>query len=135
MSAAIDMLFHFLFILGKRNRLGMLLVKLRTGLSHAVIATLFGVRKSSVTYNCRVAREALMTAFVPGNVGFEAVSRQSVIDDHTTTIARTLFADGEKDRAILVLDGTYIECEKPENHQFQVKTSLWKTSSLDLLIV
>ncbi len=98
----------------------MLLVKLRTGLSHAVIATLFGVRKSTVTYNCRIAKEALMTAFVPGNVGFEAVSRDCVINEHTTTLARHLFADGQKDRAILIADGTYIEVEKPANHQLQV---------------
>ncbi len=116
----------------------MLLVKLRTGLSHRVLATLFGVYKSTVTYACRIAKISLMTAFVPGNVGFEAVTRDSVINDHTTTLARHLFANGERDKAILIADGTYIEVEKPGNHQLQVCTNekhLWPCCvQLDQLI-
>ncbi len=61
-----------------------------------------------------------MTAFVPGNVGFEAVTRESVINDHTTTLARHLFAGGDHDRAILVADGTYLRVEKSGNHKLQV---------------
>ncbi len=71
-----------------------------------------------------------MTAFVPGNVGFEAVTRDSVINDHTTTLARHLFANGEKDQAILIADGTYIEVEKPGNHQLQVCTDEYLIGSL-----
>ncbi len=78
------------------------------------------MHKTSIAYNCRIAKEALMTAFVPGNVGFNAVTRDSVINQHTTTLARHLFAEGEHDKAILIMDGTYIEVEKPGNHQLQV---------------
>ena len=36
------------------------------------------------------------------------MTRQRIIDQHTTTISRQLMCDGGKDTAILVLDGTYI---------------------------
>ena len=54
------------------------------------------------------ARQAILKTFVPYNLGFGHVSRQDVIDHHTTTIARELMNGGGSNAAIVVIDGTYI---------------------------
>ncbi len=43
-----------------------------------------------------------------------------MINEHTTQIARTLFAEGRQDVAILVMDGTYVEIGKSQAHAMQV---------------
>jgi hypothetical protein len=55
------------------------------------------------------ARKAIVEDFVPYNLGFGHVTRQEIIDRHTTTVARELMCGGGgDDTAILVIDGTYI---------------------------
>lgn len=45
---------------------------------------------------------------MPKHLGFNHISRQSVISDHTWHLAQFLFGDQGDPRAILVIDGTYI---------------------------
>jgi hypothetical protein len=54
------------------------------------------------------ARKAMVEDFVPYNLGFGHITRQEIIDRHTTTIARELMCGGGDDTAIVVIDGTYI---------------------------
>lgn len=55
------------------------------------------------------ARKAIIENFVPYNLGFGHVTRQEIIDRHTTTIAGELMCGGGgDDTAIIVIDGTYI---------------------------
>ena len=49
-----------------------------------------------------------MTEFVPHNLGFNHITRQEIIDRHTSTIARQLMCGDETNKAIIVADGTYI---------------------------
>ena len=92
-----------------RNRFAMYMVKLRTSLSHELVATLFNVSCTSrVTGHIRAARRAAKQNFTIHNVGFDAIPREKVIKEYTTDLARELFADGKDDVLILIMDGTYI---------------------------
>jgi hypothetical protein len=61
------------------------------------------------------ARQAILKTFVPNHLGFGHVTRQDVIDHHTTTIARELMSGGSTSTAIAVLDGTYIYIQVRNN--------------------
>ena len=87
----------------------MYFVKKRTGLSLELVATLFSAScRGSMSRHVRTVRKALTQNFVPFNIGFEAVTREDVINKYTTEMARILFADGKRDVMILIMDGTYI---------------------------
>ena len=58
-----------------------------------------------------------MKSFVPANLGFPHVTRQDVIEKHTRPLARDLIARGA-DKAVLVLDGTYIYIQRSADFRF-----------------
>lgn len=106
---------------GSRTCLAILLMKLRTGLSHAVLSTLFGISRRTIGKAIDSARSALMKDFVPGHLGLEHMSREDFINMHTTDLAKNIFSAGD-DVAILVADGTYMYIEKSCNYSFQRRT-------------
>ncbi|CAF4189825.1 unnamed protein product [Rotaria sordida] len=76
------------------------------------------------------ARKALMANFVPKNVGFHHIDRDTIIKNHTTTIAKELIGGG-RDVAIVVADGTYLYVQKSRNNIFQRRSfSIHKHRSL-----
>ncbi len=84
-------------------------VKMRTPLSHELITTLFGVSCTSrVSGHINAARTSMTKHFTIHHIGFDAVTREKVIEHYTTDLARELFADGKRDVLILIMDGTYI---------------------------
>ena len=92
-----------------RTAVGILLCKLRLGLSNQLLAILFELPdKKTVSRTIESARTALISEFVPFNVGFNHISRREIIDQHTTTIAKQLMCDNDNDTAVLVIDSTYI---------------------------
>ena len=98
-----------------RTCLGLLLTKLRTGMSLKVMSSMF--QRPNVQYiskAIRSARAVLMKEFVPQHLGTQHISREEFIREHTPTFVKQLFADG-KDVAALVMDGTYIYIEKSSN--------------------
>ena len=100
-----------------------MLVKLRLGLSNQVLATLFSVPDNrTVSRFLESARKALMAHFVPKHLGFEHISRQDVIANHTRPLAKRLFTNPDDDTAILILDGTYIYVQKSANNIVQRRT-------------
>ena len=92
-----------------RTAVGVYLCKLRLGLSNRLLASMFQLPdKRLISRIIDSARQAILKNFVPYNLGFEHVTRQEVIDNHTTTIARELMCGGDSNTAIVVIDGTYI---------------------------
>ena len=92
-----------------RTAVGILLCKLRRGLSNQLLAILFELPdKKTVSRTIESARTALISEFVPFNVGFNHISRREIIDQHTTTIARQLMCDNDNDTAVVVINSTYI---------------------------
>ncbi|XP_061180161.1 uncharacterized protein LOC133188674 [Saccostrea echinata] len=100
-----DVVSHVQSIRATKNRsiracIALLLVKLRTGLSHRMLSTLFNIEKCGV-------RRAITTA------------REEIIQEHTTPLAKELFGSDLHNPAILVVDGTYIFIQKSSNFRFQ----------------
>lgn len=103
-----------------KNAIGILLFKLKSGLSNGVLATLCGMRsRRQVAEIVRTARIAMMQYFVSMNFGFDHTTRESIVDHHTTDISKQLFTDPISDTVIMVLDGTYIYIQKSSSYKFQ----------------
>ena len=60
-----------------------------------------------------------MDHFVPKHLEFEHISRWNVIDQHTCPLGKRLFTNPGDDKAILILDGTYIYVQKSSNNILQ----------------
>lgn len=101
-----------------RTSVATLLLKLRTGLSNKIISVLIGLQESQIQRIIYSVRTAFMTDFVPGNLGFEHISREDFCKNHTTQVASSLFFPCPDD-AIIVLDGTYIYIQKSSDYDFQ----------------
>ena len=119
-----------LYLLGKvrstkcrsiRECLALLSIKLRAGLSNAILSTLFEMEERRVGRGIMTARTGLMSFFVPHHLGVGHISPESVTRNHTTSMAKTLFANGE-DVCILVADGRCILILKSSNYSLQRRT-------------
>jgi hypothetical protein len=86
---------------------GLFLMKMKCALSHKLLSILFKISISSVRRAVHTIRQAFMRSFVPLYLGFESITREQIIKDHTRPLAKTLLG-GDDDGLILVLDGTYI---------------------------
>ena len=104
-----------------RTTVGIFLVKLFTGMSNKLLATIFGLSKSSVRRAVATVRVVSMRTFVPLFLGIESLPRESLIENHTRALAKQLFGTDENN-LILVLDGTYIYINKSANFKFQRRT-------------
>ena len=105
-----------------RTAVACLLMKLRLGISNQVLATLVSFPdKGTVARTIHSARKPLVGHFVPRFLGFEHISRKEVVNMHTRPLAAELLAD-QPGRAILILDGTYIYCQKSANNMLQRRT-------------
>ena len=91
-----------------RSALAYLLMKLKLGLSNSVLASLIGIdNKRQMGRIISNAWVALVQNFVPHYLGLAHLTRQNVIDNHTSPIANRLLTES-RDPCILVLDGTYL---------------------------
>ena len=105
-----------------RTAVACLLMKLRLGISNQVLATLFSfLDKRTVARTIYSARKALVGYIVPRFLGFEHISRKEVVNILTRLLAAELLAD-QPGRSILILDGTYIYCQKSANNMLQTRT-------------
>ncbi|VDI60677.1 Hypothetical predicted protein [Mytilus galloprovincialis] len=76
-----------------------------------------------------------MQDFVPHFIGFQHISHEDFVRNHTTPIAKTLFANDSEDAAIIVMDGTYIYLQKSADYEFQrLSYSLHKTELKPMVI-
>ncbi len=92
-----------------RTCVGLYLCKLRLGISNRLLAYMFHLPdKRTVSRIIDSARQATLASFVLNHLGFPHVTRNDVINHHTSTIARQLISSGDDSTAIIVIDGTYI---------------------------
>lgn len=84
-----------------------LLMKLKLGLSNSVLASMLGIdNKRKVSDIIYSARLTLSKYFVPNYLGLAHISRQEIIQKHTSPIAARLLTEN-RNPCVLVLDGTY----------------------------
>ena len=62
-----------------------------------------------------------MYSFVPLNLGFQHISRNTMPSMHQTVLGTKLLAN-ELDQIVLTTDGTYLNCQKSPNNEFQWRT-------------
>ncbi|CAF5085800.1 unnamed protein product, partial [Rotaria sp. Silwood1] len=106
-----------------RQSIGCLLVKLRLGLSNQTLASLFSLLdRRTVSRVIDSARTAIIKYFVPKYLGFSHLTRRELIDNHTRPLAKLLFDQPGEDKAIIILDGTYIYVQKSGNNLLQRRT-------------
>lgn len=106
---------------GVRTALAVFLAKMRTGGSHELLGTIFGLPKHVISRCITRCRKVLMTTFVPSYLGFEHITRDEIRCQHTRPFANALFGTAA-DNVILVADGTYIYIEKSGDYLFQRRT-------------
>ena len=103
-----------------KNAEGILLFKLKSGLSNGLLSTLCGLySRRQVAEIVKRAQVALVRDFVPLNVVFHHLTRKDIIDRLTTHVSKQLFSDPISDTVILVLDGTYKYIQKSSSYKFQ----------------
>ena len=102
-----------------RTSLAIFLMKLKSGMSNRLLSILLNISKYSIRRAVSSVRKTLAATFVPHFLGFNHISRETVISDHTRPLAQTIFGDISNSQAILVLDGTYIYIQKSNNFHFQ----------------
>ena len=101
------------------------------GISNKVLALVFRFdNKRSISRTIHSVREVMMSNFVQKYLGFHHISRQIVIDHHTTAIAAELFLNSSHQLAV-VMDATYLYVQKSSNNEFQRRSySLHKHRNL-----
>ncbi|XP_053380497.1 uncharacterized protein LOC123526886 [Mercenaria mercenaria] len=104
-----------------RTCLAVFLMKLRTGVSNRVLASLFNLSRAQVQGIINAAADSLLRYFVPVNLGFNHISHSDFVERHTTPLAKEIFTS-DPSQAVLVLDGTYIYIQKSQSYEFQRKS-------------
>lgn len=107
--------------------------KLRQGVADDFLKVIFNYpTRQAVSLAVSVVRRSLMMRFVPGNLGFQALTRQEYIQNHVTEFANQLYNPTPNvPQVIAFMDGTYAFTEKNSNHRVLRQTfSLHKTSHL-----
>jgi hypothetical protein len=91
-----------------RNAVGLFLTKLRLGISNKVLTTVFQfANPQAVSRTLNAVRQAMLSNFVPRYLGFNHISRQDVIHNHSSPLATQLLTE-QPNTAVLVIDGTYL---------------------------
>ncbi|CAG2205759.1 unnamed protein product [Mytilus edulis] len=75
--------------------------------------------KRKVSKIVQQAKSALSEDFVPSYIGFHHISRDEIIENHTTNFATQLFSNFLSDSVITIMDGTYIYIQKSNKFKFQ----------------
>ena len=68
------------------------------------------------------ANSALTQYFVPKYLGFHHVTREQVLEQHTRPLTQQLLANDNANKAIIILDGTYVYVQKSANNLLQRRT-------------
>ena len=106
-----------------RMVIGALLMNLRLALTNETLAVLLGFSDRITVHNLlQSARAALIKHLVPKYLGFEHISRHTLIEQRTRPLAKILLADNIHGKVILVLDSTYVYIQKSTNNELQRKS-------------
>lgn len=93
----------------------MLLVKLKTNQTDQELEYLFSIDRRTVSRRISEAREHLISEYVPKWLGISHLSRESLLQRHTTRSSRALL-ELESDQTAVIIDGTYFYTQQPQDH-------------------
>lgn len=101
-----------------KKALRMYLTRLHRGDRYNRLFVSFKVSHQTGSTYIKRARTALLTDFVPKNLGFGAMSRKTLVES-VSKMANKLYLDGKTNQAVVVADGTYVYCNKTRNYRKQ----------------
>lgn len=105
----------------KMQAIFVFLFKLRSGSSDALISSTIGLKnKQLVSHYCQEVENSFKRDILPTRFGIKTLSRETLIQDHTTEVAKKLYDCN--DRLFLICDGTYIRHQKSSNNEYQRKS-------------
>nr|XP_034192559.1 uncharacterized protein LOC117609911 [Osmia lignaria] len=96
------------------------LFKLRTGSSNSMIAAILGLEYEQVSNFCKFVLTSFQKDILPIHFGFGSFSREYLIDNETSDIAKQLC--NISNQLALVFDGTYIRHQTSTNNEYQRKS-------------
>ncbi|XP_055308295.1 uncharacterized protein LOC129572375 [Sitodiplosis mosellana] len=96
------------------------LKRMRTGHTYDQIRYSLDLSYKTVKKYINAARASLLSDFVPKHLGFGTFSREFLIAN-TTEMAKRLYTS-QDDTLVTIWDGTYIYCNKSQNHELQRRT-------------
>lgn len=98
------------------------LTRLRTGHTYDQIRySIGGIMPKTLRKYMEKVRTVLSTDFVPKYLGFENLSRECIVQN-STEMAKQLYCKRDDTEAVTIWDGTYIYCNKSQNHNLQRST-------------
>ncbi|KAJ8687901.1 hypothetical protein QAD02_023696 [Eretmocerus hayati] len=95
--------------------LGMYLWKLRSGHTDELIASLFGIPRSTLERYFLNVRSSLLSYFVP----LFLCANREIVRENQTPLARQLFLNDNPDGLLTIWDCTYVYLQKSFNYSFQ----------------
>lgn len=98
------------------------LVKLRTSNSNKLISRILEIDEEQlVSKYCEQVIQSFEKDVLPSRFGLNVVSRNDLIQNHTSAVAKKLH-DDLNDKLILICDGTCARHEKSSNNEYQRKS-------------
>lgn len=93
------------------------LCKMKHGLPDNFLKVIFGYStRQAVSLVIQTVRQSLSRRFVPENVGFGSITRQTFMQTHVTPFANELYnPEPEQRKAIVGIDATYTYMQKSKN--------------------
>lgn len=101
-----------------KNALFLYLYRLRRGEFYYRIFDKFLISHVTGKSYITKARIALKTDFVPKNLGFNSIQREALIRS-VSNMAKELYLKNKNNKAVIILDGTYVYCNKTQNYSKQ----------------
>ncbi|XP_075681005.1 uncharacterized protein LOC142646305 [Dermatophagoides pteronyssinus] len=96
--------------------------KMRSGNSDNIIAVNWGIDSGSlVSSYIKSVMRSFENEVLPNRFGINSISRDSLIRNHTSLVAKKLF-DIDDDHLMIICDGTYLRHEKSSNNVYQRKS-------------
>jgi hypothetical protein len=91
-----------------RNAVSLFLTKLRLGIGNKILITIFRFANSQAVFRTlSVVHHGMLTNFVPSYLGFNHISRQDVVHNHSSPLTTPLLTE-QPNTDVLGIDGTYL---------------------------
>ena len=112
----------------KRNNLALYIMRIRTGLNLQCLGKLFGCksRREVSQRLVRVRKHLMKSKLMSEHFGFGQMTRQSLIQQHSTQFARSFFgqdATGQCTKPVVIIDGDLYPFFHSNAHQKFIQTN------------
>lgn len=97
------------------------------------IRTLFDKKQRQISRYIKQAWNALCSDFVLSFLGFHNISREVIVQEHTTYYATQIFDYFLSDSVISIMDGTYLYIQQKQKQKPCISVSMFKHAQTQAL--